>query len=152
MRNSFYKDRVLEGAKKWNLQIILTFFAVTAGLLIYVTNQRDFFISENFITSEAPKREFCSAVMTQMIAKKLSPKLLDEGLFELVTRDNYSALYLSGKESILGIWSTDNSCKVLFREEQLRAFDLILDDSGEYPFYYKVMKITEHDFFEKEEN
>lgn len=152
MRNSFYKDRVMEGAKKWNLQIILIFFAVTAGILIYVTNQRDFFISETFITSEAPKREFCSAVMTQMIAKKLSPKLLDEGLFELVTRDNYSALYLSGKESILGIWSTDNSCKVLFRQEHLRAFDLFLDDSGEYPFYYKVMKITEHDFFEKEEN
>ena len=152
MRNAFYKDKVLEGSKRWSLQIILLIFLTMGSLLIYVTNQREFFVSSPYITSEAPKREFCSAVMSQMIEKKLSSKLMEEGLFELVTRDNYGALYITGKEQIKGIWSTEESCKVLIRGEQLRAFDLYLDNSGQYPFYYIVTKITEHELFDKENN
>lgn len=152
MRNAFYKDKVLEGSKKWSLQIILLLFLVTGSLVVYVTNQREFFVSEPFITSEAPKREFCSVVVSQIIQKKLSFKLMDEGLFDLVTRDNYGALYLTGKEKVLGVWSTDKSCKVIIGGEQFRAFDFFLDNSAQYPFYYKVTKITEHDYFDKEEN
>lgn len=150
MRNSFYKDKVLEGSKRWSLQIICLNFFTLVGVLIYVSHQRDFFIDSPYVTSEASKRDFCSAVMSQMIEKKLSPKLIDEGLFELVSRDHYAALYLSGKEKIKGIWSTDDSCKILIREDNIRSFDFYLDDSGEYPFHYIVTKITEHELFDKE--
>lgn len=152
MRNSFYKDKILEGSKKWNFQMILIMFITLVLLLLYISHQRDFFVSSPYVTSEAPKRDFCSAVFSQMIEKKLSPKLLDEGLFELVSRDNYSALFLSGKEQIKGIWSSDDSCKVIILGDYLRAFDLMLDDSGEYPFHYIVTKITEHEFYTQEED
>lgn len=152
MRNSFYKDKVLEGTKKWSLQIILLIFFTMVSVLIYISNQRDFLIDSPYITSEASKRNFCSAVISQMVEKKLSPKLLELGLYDLVSRDNYAALYLTGKEKIKGIWSNDDSCKVLIHGDYLRAFDFVLDDSGEYPFHYVVTKITEHDFFDKEEN
>lgn len=152
MGNSFYKDKVSEAAKRWSIKFNFLVFIIMMGVLIYVSHQRDFFISSAYITSEAPKRDFCSVVMAQMIEKKISPKLMDEGLYDLVTRDHYAALYLTGKEKITGIWSKDESCKVLINGEHLRAFDFFLDGSGQYPYYYIVTKIREHEFFDKEVN
>ncbi|HXH74373.1 MAG TPA: hypothetical protein VNJ08_05385 [Bacteriovoracaceae bacterium] len=90
--------------------------------------------------------------MNQMIQKKLSSKLLEESLYDLVSRDQYSALLLSGEEKLTGVWSSDEACKVMIRGEVPRSFDFYLTTSGSYPFYYLVQKITENELFDKEVN
>lgn len=105
-----------------------------------------------WIVSEAPKRDFCHMVTKQLIDKKVSEKVLESGLYSLVTDDNYKALPFSGKEVIKEILLNNTGCKVLISDEiGLRSFDFHLIDDGAYPFYYQVEKIREHEIFEKED-
>lgn len=109
--------------------------------------------SEDGLASEASKRDFCALSMNQMIFKKLSPSLMSEGLFQLVTKNNYEALYLNGDESVSGVWSSQDQCKVLLKtNEGPRSFDFHLEGSSDYKFYYQIKKITENELFEKEAN
>ena len=85
-----------------------------------------------------------------MIHKKVSDKLLTEGLFEQVVAHNYEALLFSGREKIRSVWSDDTRCKILIKDQVLRSFDLYLAESGDYPFYFEVYKITENDLFQGE--
>lgn len=150
MKNTFYHDKVIEGSKTWNFYVIVAVLIFQAIMIIYLSTQRDFIIESPYISNDASKRDFCSMVMSQMIERKLSSKLTSEGLYEVVTKDNYSSLYLKGSETIKAIWSNDDSCKLLIKGDYLRSFDFYLEDSGEYPYHFVVQKITEHDLFEKE--
>ncbi|MGZ3807327.1 MAG: hypothetical protein ACXVCE_04515, partial [Bacteriovorax sp.] len=86
-----------------------------------------------------------------LIEKKLSKKIITESLFGLVTSENYKALYFEGDEKISAIWSSDESCKVLVKTKTgLRSFDYFFDQSREFKYFYKVKKITENEFYEKE--
>lgn len=112
-----------------------------------------FIREETGLSSEASKRDFCALSMNQMIQRKLSPKLMSEGLFQLVTKNNYEALYLNGDESVSSVWSSKDKCKVLLKtNEGPRSFDLHLDGSNDFKFYYQIRKITENELFEKEVN
>lgn len=107
--------------------------------------------SEEGLASEASKRDFCVLSMNQMIQKKLSPNLMSEGLFQLVTKNNYEALYLNGDESVSSVWSSQYQCKVLLKtNEGPRSFDFHLEGSSDFKFYYQIKKITENELFEKE--
>lgn len=109
--------------------------------------------SDDGLASEASKRDFCALSMNQMIQKKLSPNLMSEGLFQLVTKNNYEALYLNGDESVSSVWSSQDQCKVLLKtNEGPRSFDFYLEGSSDFKFYYQVKKITENELFEKETN
>jgi hypothetical protein len=150
MKSLFSIDQDNEKRQSLYLKIGLCLIVINTILLGYVSAQR-LFISEAEITSNEPsKRDFCFLTMEQMIHKKLSPKLLEEALFDLVVRDNYSALFFKGNEKISGIWSGKESCKIMVQGKAPRSFDFYLTTDGKYPFYYKVRKITENELFEKE--
>lgn len=103
-----------------------------------------------WVVSEAPRRDFCMMVAKQLIEKKVSEKVMESGLYSLVTNDNYRALPFTGSEKVSAVWSNDNSCKVLIKDEiGLRSFNYVLNSDGSYPFYYQVEKIKEHELFEK---
>jgi len=108
---------------------------------------------EDGLTNEASKRDFCAFSMKQIINRMLSPKLMSEGLFQLVVKDNYGALGFKGNEEVTNIWSSDKSCKLLLKtDDGMRSFDFYLNQSSDFKFYYQIQKITENELFEKEEN
>lgn len=149
--NRFLEDKEqAQTLKKLVLANLILFFGLLIVGIIFF--RFGYTKEDSWIVSEAPKRDFCSMVARQLIEKKVSPKLLEEGLFNLVTNDNYKALPFTGIEKISAIWSNETSCKVLIKDELgLRSFDYYLNSNGTYPFYYQVEKITEHDIFEKED-
>ncbi len=134
--------------KRVNFWLLITLVFV---LLIQVRS-RSFIKESNWLVGETPKRDFCSMLATQMIRKNVSPILVEEGLYELISMDNYDALNFNGKEKLTGIWSNDKGCKVYLKDHLgTRSFDFILEDSEEHPYYWIVTKITEYELFEKED-
>lgn len=130
-------------------------FCVSVILLVLMfVKLRPLFLTEEAgLSTEASKRDFCALSMNQMIQRKLSPKLMSEGLFQLVTKNNYEALYLKGDESVSSVWTSKDRCKILLKtSEGPRSFDLHLDESSNFKFYYQIKKITENELFEKEVN
>lgn len=122
-------------------------------ILMFFKTKPLFLKSDEGLTTEASKRDFCAFSMKQIINRKLSSKLMNEGLFQLVVKDNYGALGFKGNEEVVSIWSSDTSCKVLLRTELgMRSFDFHLNQSNDFKFYYQIHKITENELFDKEEN
>jgi hypothetical protein len=132
-------------------RINLALMLLCLASLFYISSTR-IFIADSGITSNEPaKRDYCALVMKQMINKKLSPKLMEEGLYQKVVSDGYSALFFEGKEKISGVWAGKKTCKILISGTTPRSFNFFLTGSSSLPFYYQVTKIREHELFEKEE-
>ena len=148
-----FKDKIKD--EKITLLILINFLFTFIVLVISLLNvSKQLFITEaEGLTFDASKRDFCSLVTGQLIDKKISKKIMTEGLFNLVTADNYKNLYFDGEEKVSAVWTSDETCKVLVRTKTgLRSFDYFFLESKDYKYYYKVNKITENEFFDKENN
>ena len=149
--NLFSQLKNFDGTQVWVKRINFGLLIILVCLLIYQGMGRTYVKESSWLVSETPRRDFCSMVASQIVQKNVSRILVEEGLFELITRNNYEALPFSGKEKLSGIWSNDKGCKVILKDELgLRSFDFTLEDSGKYPYYWLVTKIREHELFEKE--
>lgn len=89
--------------------------------------------------------------MNQMIKKKLSKKIITEGLYEMVVADNYKNMMFEEGDSVGSVFSGEESCKVLVKtNESIRSFDLFLTEGDESEFHYQVTKVRENELYEKE--
>jgi hypothetical protein len=103
------------------------------------------------LSEDASTRDFCSMAINQMIQKKLSKKIIVEGLYELVVADNYKNMLFEEGDKVSSIFNADENCKVLVKtKEGIRSFDLTLEEGGEAEFYYQIKKIRENELYEKE--
>lgn len=146
-----FKNKIKD--EKISLFLMINLFVTCIALVIlFIDVGKQYFIVEaEGLTLDASRKDFCSLVTIQLIEKKLSPKIITESLFSLVTNDNYKALYFEGDEKISGLWINDDSCKVLVKTKMgLRSFDYFFDQSKEFKYFYKVKKISENELFEKE--
>jgi hypothetical protein len=143
------KDEQISLLLKLNVLITIIVFIIS----LFNVSKQLFITEAEGLTFDASKRDFCSLVTSQLIDKKLSKKIITESLFGLVTADNYKNIYFDGEEKISAIWASDETCKVLVKTKTgLRSFDYFFDQSKDFKYYYKVKKITENEFFEKENN
>lgn len=110
------------------------------------------FVSEaKGLSSDASKRDFCSMAFDQMIHKKLSRKIISNGLYDLVVADNYKNMLFEEDDTVGSVFSSDEACKVLVKtKEGLRSFDLYLEEGDEAEFHYQITKIHENELYEKE--
>lgn len=146
-----FKDKVKDEKISLLLVLNLIFTIIVLVISLFNVTKQLFLVEASGLTTDASKRDFCSLVTTQLIEKKLSKKIITESLFGLVTSDNYKALYFDGEEKISGIWSSDDSCKVLVKTKTgLRSFDYFFDQSKEFKYFYQIKKISENDLYEKE--
>ncbi len=121
-------------------------------LLVTHINDRSFVKESEWLVTETPKRDFCSMVANQLIQKKASPVLFDDGLYELITRDNYQALPFNGKEIVSSVWTNTHGCKVYIKDDQLlRSLDFSMEESDEYPYYWIISRVRENEMFERED-
>ena len=150
-----FKDKIKDEKISFFLMIntflnIVILIIVLISVLTNFTKQY-FLVEAEGLTLDASKRDFCSLFTNQLIEKKVSKKIITESLFDLVTTHNYQALYFEGDEKISGVWPSEDACKVLVKTKTgLRSFDYYFDQSRDFKYFYKVKKITENDFFEKE--
>ena len=148
-----FKDKIKDEQISLLLKLNVLITIIILAILFFNVSRQLFIVEADGLIYDAPKRDFCSLVTNQLIEKKLSKKIITESLFLLVTADNYKNIYFDGEEKISGIWSSDESCKVLVKTKSgLRSFDYYFDQGKENKFYYKVKKITENEFYEKENN
>ncbi|MGZ3789419.1 MAG: hypothetical protein ACXVLQ_12900 [Bacteriovorax sp.] len=146
-----FKDKIKDEKISLLLKLNVLITSIVLVILLVRVSKQLFIVEADGLTLDASKRDFCSLVTNQLIEKKLSKKIITESLFGLVTSENYKALYFEGDEKISAIWSSDESCKVLVKTKTgLRSFDYFFDQSREFKYFYKVKKITENEFYEKE--
>ncbi len=94
---------------------------------------------------EAPELErFCSAFIDQIINKSLHREMVEPDIYDVLVADNYSILKLLGHENALFSRSTEQDCSIIIKDRiGLRRFDIKVNKSKEYPFFYRVQRIDE---------
>jgi hypothetical protein len=118
----------------------------------FFNRTKHFFISEaQGLSVDASKRDFCSMAINQMIHKKLSKKIIDDGLYDLVTEENYKNMLFDEEDKVSSVFNGEDICKVLVKtKDGLRSFDLFLEVGADSDFHYQIKKIHENELFEKE--
>ena len=133
--------------------IRLTLLVSALCLLANVFNRtKHWYVStDEGLSEDASKRDFCSMALNQMIQKKLSKKVITDGLYELVVADNYKNMLFDEEDKVSSVFSADETCKVLVKtKDGIRSFDLSLEEGDEAEFHYQIQKIRENELYEKE--
>lgn len=143
-----YKEKLKQSREK--VFVVLASAVLVLNLILGIFSAKKAFMPEApSIVSMPPKRDFCYMAFSEILSKKLSEILMEDSLFELVTKDNYAAMRLTGDEKITFIYSADEFCKVITKDKiGLRSFDVFLNEGGSFPYYFKIWKIKEHELFE----
>lgn len=151
MNSSMFKEKLVEDnlLRYSKLTLLVTTLCLLAN---FYNRTRHYFVTQaEGLSLEASKRDFCTMALNQMINKKLSKKIVTDGLFELVTAENYKNMFFSMEDKVSSVFTGENSCKALVKtKDGLRSFDLYLEQSDESEFYYQINKIHENELYEKE--
>lgn len=134
---------------KFNLILALCGILLLSEILMKNTH---FFVSSNeFLSREASKRDFCSMAMSQIIGHKLSKRIITDNLYEIITSDNYKNMYFEDGDSVSEVFVSEEKCKVLVKVKNgLRSFDLNISSSFDESFFYKIEKVIENELVERE--
>ena len=129
---------------KDKVTICLLALCVFLSTLSLFSKEREYVFTEGK-KAEAPELEnFCLAFINQIINKSLHREMVESDIYDLLIQDNYKVLNLIGEEKTLFSRSVDQDCSVIVQDKLgLRRFDIRVNKSFEYPFFYKVQKIDE---------
>lgn len=143
MRFSKTKGRVL-GENKDKITLALLVLSIFVGLFNSCRKDKEYVLSDGK-KAEAPELEsFCRAFIDQIINKSLHREMVEPDIYEVLTQNNYSILNLVGSEKSLYSRSNNDECSVIVKDQiGLRRFDIRVNKSIDYPFYYRVQKIDE---------
>lgn len=149
--SEMFQEAELVREMKLKFNLILILFAVLLTSEILVKKSHWFIVSDEFLSKEASKRDFCSMAMNQIIAHKLSNKIITDNLYEIITSDNYRNMPFDDGDSVSEVFTNESKCKVLVKTKAgLRSFDFTLRTSFDESFFYKVEKIFENELVERE--
>jgi hypothetical protein len=143
MRFSKSRGSVLVEHKD-KMTLLLLVLSIFIGLFNSCSRDKEYVLFDGK-NVEAPELEsFCSAFIDQIINKSLHRQMVEPDIYEVLTQDNYSILKLVGSEKSLYSRSTEEECSVIVKDQLgLRRFDIRVNKSTDYPFYYRVQKIDE---------
>ncbi len=130
----------------------ISFLLLFSIFLNLKTRVSAFYVKEaEGLSRDSSKRDFCSMAMNQMIKKKLSKKIITDGLYEVVVAENYKNMMFEDGDLVGSVFSGDDTCKVLVKtNDSLRSFDLYLVEDEDSEFHYQITKIRENELYEKE--
>ena len=151
MITDMFKEKMVEDKLLKYIRITLIVSGLCLFANIFNRTKHWYVSSVEGLSDEASKRDFCSMALNQMIQKKLSKKIITDGLYELVVTDNYKNMLFDEGDKVSSVFSTDEACKVLVKtKDGIRSFDLSLEEGDEAEFYYQIQKIRENELYEKE--
>lgn len=124
--------------------IILLSLILIINLFIFFSNGPSF-IALSGESNKPPLSSFCSLLSDQLMAKQLSPKMVEESVFQALTKSDYSVLEFKGKEKLLGSMAQEKSCVTYIRDDLgVRALFFSLEESSLNHAYYKVTAVKEN--------
>ena len=138
------EKRVNFSEHKDKVTLILLILSILIGASNSCSKDREYVLT-NGKKTEAPEIErFCSAFIEQIINKSLHREMVEPDIYEVLVQDNYKILNLVGSEKSLYSRSSDRDCSVIVKDKLgLRRFDIKVNKSTEYPFFYRVQRIDE---------
>ncbi len=129
------KDYIIVGLL--GLTIILNLFSLSGSDLTYILT--------NVKSVENPElNQFCISFIDQILNKSLHSEMVESDIYEVLVQDDYKVLNLLGNEKPLFSRVKDNTCAVIIQDKLgLRRFEISVNKSFDYPFYYRVQKVDE---------
>lgn len=120
-----------------SVNILFTMFAnFGAGKSFILTNGKE--------AEEPGLEKFCSSFIDQILSKSLHEEMVEADIYDVLVEDNYKVLNLVGSEKTLFTRVNDNNCAVVIKDKLgLRRFDLSVNKSIDYPFFYRVKRVDE---------
>jgi hypothetical protein len=127
-----------------SLILILLILSILIGIYGLFSSDKTYVLTTGK-SAETPEMEtFCRAFIEQILNKSLHQEMVEGDIYSVLTENNYSVLGLVGSEELLFSRSKENQCSVILRDKLgLRRFDLWVNKSFDYPFYYRIQKIDE---------
>ena len=143
MRTNRNNDLLLNQYKD-KITLLLLMIIIFLGTFNMCSRNKEYVLTDGK-KIEAPELEkFCNAFIDQMINKALHKEMVEPDIFEVLIEGNYKVLNLVGHEKSLYSRSSDQDCSVIVQDRLgLRRFDLKVNKSHDYPFFYRVQKIDE---------
>ncbi len=125
--------------------LILVILLILLGLsLLNLKGDRVYILTDGK-TEEIPKLDlFCRSFITQIISKNLQKEMVEPDIFDVLIADNYKVLNLVGHENVLFSRADTSTCSVIVKDQLgLRRFEITVNVSENYPFFFRVQKIDE---------
>lgn len=146
-----FQEAELLKEMRYKFSLILALCGLLLLSDLFIKKSRFFVSSNEFLSKEASKRDFCSMAMNQIIGHKLSKRIITDNLYEIITNDNYKNMYFEDGDSVSEVFVSEEKCKVLVKVKNgLRSFDFNIGSSFDESFFYKVEKVIENELVEKE--
>lgn len=129
-----------------------TVFAFMFGGLILSTTLIDAFFNKTTIiigdkvTNTPLLENFCSLIGDQILSKKLSKKLSNENVFNILSANNYKILEFNGREKLLGTHANheEKTCLLYIRDDLgVRTLSMTIDEGSSNFAYYKILSLKE---------
>ena len=118
------------------------------GIFLHLINpgaSEKSFVLTNGKELETPELDmFCVSFVNQILNKNLQKDMVEPDIYDILVQDNYQILKLVGSEKTLFSRVKDDQCAVIVKDKLgLRRFDIWVNKSFSYPFYYRAQKIDE---------
>lgn len=129
-----------------------TAVAFIIGALLLLTTLFDAFFNKTTfiigdkISNTPPLENFCSLIGDQILSKKLSKKLTNENVFNVLSANNYEILEFNGREKLMGTHANheDKTCLLFIRDDLgVRTLSMSIDEGSSNFAYYKIQSLKE---------
>ena len=126
------------------IMITLLIFNIFLGGLNSCSKGKEFILTDGKKAQAPDLERFCGAFIDQIINKSLHKEMVEPDIYDVLVQDEYKELNLVGSEKTLYSRSSENDCSVIVQDKLgLRRFEIIINKSLDYPFFYRVQKIDE---------
>lgn len=130
-----HQDKIVIGL------LILILLIATIGSL---GHGRTYVLTDGKETDTPGLNQFCLSFVEQILGKRLHNEMVEPDIYEVLVQNNYEVLGLLGSETPLFSKAQDDNCSVVIKDKLgLRRFNIWVNKSLEYPFYYRVRKVDE---------
>ena len=126
--------------------IIIGLLVLSIFLNIFISRGPEkLYVLSNGKSTETPElNQFCTSFIDQILSRNLQKEMVAPDIYDVLVGDNYKELKLVGSEIPLFSRANGDSCAVIIKDKLgLRRFDIWVNSSFDFPFYFRVQKIDE---------
>ena len=137
-----FKADFMKENKKLKTVLFFAILIFSIGTASSLLSHRYYLYKGKEIFEERPlTEEVCLRSFLSITAGTPNPYLMTKGMFDLVTKEPF----LLDVQKIMAVQSLEvGACKLIVKADQkLMAFKILLDQSNDNPFFYKLAQMDE---------
>ncbi len=129
---------------KDNIMIGLLILGIVINLFSEGKSKNVYVLTSGKTTETPELNQFCTSFVDQIVNKSLQAEMVEADIYDVLIQDNYKELKLVGQEKTIFSRASDDNCAVVIKDKLgLRRFNIWVNKSFDYPFYYRVQKVNE---------